>query len=117
MLKFLLVLENFNTFVISTPFAEEWQLKQWLHGVKTVGATEFIRDPLANLPPRSFANQVLNEEEIEIGFIHEDDAISTDDSMLKDCHGTLMVDDNDSIFYSVKNRNANWELPYCIHAN
>jgi len=37
--------------------------------------------------------------------------------MLKVCHGTLMVDDNDSIFYSANNQKAEWKLPYLLHRN
>jgi hypothetical protein len=121
MIKFLLVLDNFNTFLVNTPFVEEWQFTQWLNGVQTINPSGFAQDPLANLPPKSFANQILNEDEIQdlldVGLIVGSDVIPTNDPMLKACHGTLMVDDNDSIFYSANNQKAEWKLPYLLHRN
>ena len=121
MIRFLLVLENFNTFLVTTPFIEEWQFKQWLNGVQTIDPRGFAKDPLANLPPKSFANQILNEEEIrdllDVGLLVGSDVIRTNDPMMEECHGTLLVDDSDSIFYSAKKRNADWELPYLLHRN
>lgn len=112
-IRFLLVLQNFETWLITTPFAEDWQLQQWLNGVQSVPTTarEFVDDPIANLPPRSFANFVVDEEYHDF---KEVGAIKPNDPLLDRCHGTLMVDDNKSIFYSVRNRNAEWKLPYCI---
>ena len=119
MIKFLLVLENFSTFLVNTSFTEEWQFQQWLNGVREVNPRDFVEDPLANLPPKSFANQILNEAEIrdllEVGLMVGSEVIPADDPMLNECHGTLMIDDNDSIFYSVENRNAEWKLPYLLH--
>jgi len=120
-IRFLLVLENFNTLLITTPFVEEWQFKQWLNGVQTIDPRGFAKDPLANLPPNSFANQILNEDEIQdlldVGLTVGKNIIGTKNPMLNECHGTLMVDDSDSIFYSAKKRNADWELPYLLHRN
>lgn len=112
MIRFLLVLQNFETWLVTTPFAEEWQLKQWLHGISQINPRDFIQDPIGNLPPRSFANFVVDEE-----IDQYENAIRPDDPLLRNCHGTLMVDDNKSIFYSTKNQNAEWKLPYLLHQN
>ena len=109
MIRFLLVLRNFETWMITTPFAEQWQLQQWLNGLQ-IDCNDFIHDPIANLPPRSFANFVVADEEGEY-----EDSIRPTDAIMDTCHGTLMVDDNDSIFYSPKIRNAEWKLPYLLH--
>lgn len=109
MIRFLLVLRNFETWIITTPFAEQWQLQQWLNGMQ-IECKDFIRDPLGNLPPRSFANFVVADEEGEY-----ENSIRPTDAIMDSCHGTLMVDDNDSVFYSVKNRNADWKLPRLLY--
>lgn len=110
MLRFLMVLQNFETYVVTTPFAETWQLQQWLNGLSGSAAQEFVNDPIANLPTRSFANFVVGEEDLG----KYSDSVLYNDSMVKHCHGTLMVDDNKSIFYSETKKNADWKLPYCI---
>ncbi len=110
MIRFLLILQNFETCVVTTPFAETWQLQQWLNGLNGDAAQEFVEDPIANLPVRSFVNFVVGEEDLD----KHSDAVLPSDTMVKHCHGTLMVDDNKSIFYSEKKKNADWKLPYCI---
>lgn len=110
MLRFLMILQNFETYVVTTPFAESWQLQQWLNGLSGEAAQEFTDDPIANLPSRSFANFVVCEDELG----EYSDSVVPNDPLVKDCHGTLMVDDNKSIFYSETKKNADWKLPYCI---
>ena len=110
MIRFLMILQNFETYVVTTPFAETWQLQQWLNGMSGSAAKEFIDDPIANLPSRSFVNFVVGEEDLA----NYSESVLPNDPMVKHCHGTLMVDDNKSIFYSETKRNADWKLPYCI---
>lgn len=111
-IRFLLVLKGFETYLVTTPFAETWQLQQWLNGIN---APDFIDDPLANLPPRSFANFVMDavEEDRE----EHDNVISPSHRFMREAHGTMMVDDNKSIFYMTKERSADWKLPFCISCN
>lgn len=109
-LRFLLVLSDFNMYLVTTPFAEDWQMKQWLDGVREEG-TAFVEDPISFLPPRSFANLVVDD--IDEGFSEERNAIRPSHSLLKGCHGTLMVDDNNSVYYS-RTKTEDWDVPYQI---
>lgn len=115
-IKFMLVLGNFETYIVNTPFTQQEELQEWVGSIK--GNTDFVNDPLANLPPRSFANLLLTQDEInEDDHGHDPETVAMIDS--KDtwdgCHGTLMVDDNDSVFYSVRvNKTSEWKLPFVI---
>jgi len=109
MIRFLMILENFETYVVTTPFLEKWQLQQWLNGMNGNVGRQFVEDPIANLPPRSFANFVIGEDDSLC-----EGSVLYNDPMVKDCHGTLMVDDNNSIFYTEAKKSIEWKLPYCI---
>lgn len=109
-LRFLLVLPDFTMYLVTTPFAEEWQMKQWLDGVREGGADAFMDDPISSLPPRSFANLVVDD--IDEGFSEERNAIKPSHALLKGCHGTLMVDENKSVYYMSRDSSSEWKVPY-----
>ena len=120
-IRFMLVLSGFDTYIVRTPFTEPSQLQEWLGTI--ANNPSFLDDPLGNLPPKSSASLLLTEEELMDGELDFFDLGADDDMMLVEdkrtwdcCHGTLMVDDNDSIFYSVKvNKDSDWKLPFQLH--
>jgi hypothetical protein len=115
-IKFMLVLGNFETYIVNTPFVQNDELQEWVGSIK--GNTDFVGNPLANLPPRSFANLLLTQDEInEDDHGHDPETVAVIDNKetWDGCHGTLMVDDNDSVFYSVRiNKTSEWKLPFVI---
>jgi hypothetical protein len=111
-IKFMLVGQNFTSFLVTTPFDTVQQLEEWLCTIRN--DKKFADDPIANLPPRSFANLIITEDDIEDIDLDEK-TVMIEDPVWDDCHGTLMVDDNSSVFYSArKNNSKNWTLPYML---
>jgi hypothetical protein len=119
-MKFLLVLKNFQTFIVTTPFAEARQLSDWLRGISRNNPISFVNDPIAWLPDKSFANMLITEEDVSDALdglceLPSDSKLIGSTETWRDCHGTLMVDDNGSIFYSCQKSNSDWELPYNLY--
>lgn len=115
-LKFMLVLQNLNTYIVTTPFQKPSDLQRWIAEIDS----EFINDPIANLPPKSLADALLSPDEIAEQYVENDLAIPdfvisvSDRKIINQCHGTLFVDDNHSVFYSPKNKSEDWVLPNLI---
>jgi hypothetical protein len=110
--KFLLVAENLISYIVTTPFEQVCDLVAWLEGIR--GNVCFSEDPIAWLPPGSFANIIITEDEIlDLPKDTRTAILSECDEMLRECHGTLMVDDNDSVFYWVRDSKniEEWKLP------
>lgn len=110
-IKFMLVCENLVAYIVSTPFTKVSELREWLDTI--AGNAKFVCDPIAHLPPRSFANLLITEDEENDIAPVKNFAKIEHSSTWKDCHGTLLVDDNDSVFYWVRDKNecGEWTLP------
>lgn len=111
-IKFMLVGQNFTSFLVTTPFDTPQQLEEWLCTIRN--DKKFADDPIANLPHRSFANLIITQDDIEDIELNEK-TVMVDDPLIDDCHGTLLVDDNSSVFYSARKKHSgDWKLPYML---
>jgi hypothetical protein len=111
-IKFMLVGHNFTSFLVTTPFHTIQQLEEWLSTIRD--DKKFVDDPIANLPPHSFANLIITDEDYEDIDLDEK-TVKIEDPVWENCHGTLLVDDNSSVFYSArKNHSKDWKLPYML---
>jgi len=111
-IKFLLVTEDLISYIVTTPFEQVCELVAWLEGIR--GNAKFVDDPIAWLPSGSFANIIVTEDDVDDLPNNTQAAILGEcNQLLYECHGTLMVDDNDSVFYWVRdNKNIEeWKLP------
>jgi len=110
--KFLLVTEDLVSYIVTTPFQQVCEFVAWLEGIR--GNAKFADDPIAWLPSGSFANIIITEEDID-DLPNNTQTAMLDEchEMLCECHGTLMVDDNDSVFYWVRDSKniETWKLP------
>ena len=116
-IRFMLVTTDFVSYIVTTTFTEIEQLQDWLDSIQ--GNAKFVDDPISHLPPKSFANILITNDDIadmkdsgvEIPSHYVIDQRETWDL----CHGTLLVDDNESVFYSLRNNtDSDWKLPFML---
>lgn len=117
MIRFMLVMPGLECYIVKTQFTEASQLQEWVAEISGPRRDEFMADPLGNLPAKALADLLLTEDEMrDIEGSKNGTAAIENSETWKSCHGTLMVDDNQSIFYSLRrNTNSEWKLPFALH--
>lgn len=114
-INFMLVLENLDTHIVKTQFTSVDQLQDWLRITNEEKHEEFVKDPFAVLPKGCTSQRLISVEELSelTGGGQNNHLLIEDMETWDSVHGTLLIDDNASVFYSVRKDTPDiWKLPY-----
>jgi hypothetical protein len=115
-ISFMLVLENLDTHIVTTSFTGVDQLQDWLRIINKENHAEFVKDPFSLLPTGCTHQRLISIEELDelTGGGRNTHLLIEDMETWRSVHGTLLVDDNASVFYSVRKDDtfSEWKLPY-----